>query len=93
MEIREFKIGDVITRYERSKTNDGSMRGDRLEFLGLDGGIIHYKQLDGILKGNSYNLPLEDWSEGWQFVGAPKNPTGLKYYRRLNKRKRHIKNI
>ena len=91
MNIKEFKIGDVITRNTRSKTNDGSMRGDKLEFLGLDGGIIHYKRLDGTLKGESYKLPLEDWSEGWQFVRTPKNPTGLKHSRRFNRRKRHIK--
>lgn len=73
MNIREFKVGDIITRNEGcaypSGDKDGSYCGDRIELLGLDetSKIIFLKNLDGVFKEEPSSLSFgrDKWDEGW----------------------------
>ena len=76
MHIKEFTIGQTITRNEPSKfTGDRSFMAKDLEFLGTDRQIIHLKRIDNPYNLNRYiKIPVDKWGEGWQLVGIPIDP-------------------
>jgi hypothetical protein len=74
MNIREFKVGDHITRVERSKgpRPDGSYLGDELILVNIENGSIYYFRHDNSLTDQIRKLYLLEWDEGWEYY---KNPT------------------
>lgn len=70
MKISEFKAGDIITRVARAKVMagdrflhyDGSYAGDRLEFIGVEKGIIMFFNTEE----SYWDKPstLQSW-DGW----------------------------
>lgn len=74
MNIREFKIGDRITRVERSKGSrpDGSYLGDEITLVNIENGSIYYFRHDGYFTDKIRKLDLLEWDEGWEYY---KNPT------------------
>jgi len=86
--IKEFRIGDVITRVEKSTRGDGSFRTEAIEFLGLNGEVIYARLLEGYLKNKTRKFIMSEWGEGWQIVGTPKNPKESRRIRNVIRKKR-----
>jgi hypothetical protein len=72
--IKEFKVGDIITRNEGMKyahngSVDGSWCGDRLILKGHDpvSKIIFLEHADGVFEGDVTKLSYarDAWDEGW----------------------------
>lgn len=76
MNIRQFKVGDIITRNEpvtnkHNKHIDGSYTGERLMFLGYDeeSKIIFLGSTDSWHMGEPITLSYarDNWDEGWTY--------------------------
>lgn len=71
MNIKEFRIGDIITRNEAGGLNkqDGSYCGDRLILKGHDemSKIIFFEETDNQLLDGIFDLSYarDAWDEGW----------------------------
>lgn len=73
MNIKDFKIGDIITRNEpciySNNTIDGSYLGEKFELLAYsaESKMLKLKHLDGLFKGNDniFSFGKEKWDEGW----------------------------
>jgi len=73
MNIKQFKVGDIITRnegmpYKHNSTIDGSYTGDRIILKGLDetSKIIFFSKPDGF--GDDIlvlSYACDSWDEGW----------------------------
>ena len=55
-----------------AKIKDFSYRGDRLKYLGIANNMIYLEHVDGILKGETTDLDIERWSDGWDIWVNPK---------------------
>jgi len=73
MHINQFKQGDIITRVEKSQTGDRSYIGDKLLFVEIVNGTIRCMQMtkNDTFKGRIIDVPLCDWSEGWEKFQTP----------------------
>jgi len=74
MHINQFKQGDIITRVEPcSEIKDRSYIGDKLLFVEIVNGTIRCMQMtkNDTFKGRIIDVPLCDWSEGWEKFQTP----------------------
>ena len=55
-----------------AKTKDFSYRGEALRFIGVANNMIYLEHVDGILKGETTDLDIERWSDGWDIWVDPK---------------------
>lgn len=72
MHIKNFEEGDIITRIQPSGNpslshNDRSYMNDKLEFIGLDMGIIFL--VGSYCEGEYMAIKLSEdwWGEGWDY--------------------------
>lgn len=72
--IYDFRQGDILTRVKPAilGTNDFSYRGEALKFIGIANNMIYLEHVDGILKGETTDLDIERWSDGWDIWVNPK---------------------
>ena len=68
MDIAQFKEDDVITRVQPVTPNgDRSYQGDKLQFVGVEAGMIVLIRLDESWMGEIVKLETDWWSEGWGY--------------------------
>mgnify|MGYP001792331907 CR=1 FL=1 len=63
MNILDFKVGDVVYRYEPCGI-DKSYIGTRSEIIYMDSKGARVKRLEGIQEGKNWDV-YGDWTEGW----------------------------
>lgn len=68
MNILKFKEDDVITRSEPiGGRGDRSYQGDKMQFVGVQAGMIVLIKLDEYEMGEICKLEMDWWQEGWDF--------------------------
>jgi len=74
MKIQQFKIGDIITRIQRTSiTGDSSYIGEKIILVNIANNCIYYllpdcKYLD---VSEVRNVKLKDWEDGWDYYTEP----------------------
>ena len=77
MNISNFKKGDTICRVEPAKEyassgiRERSYIGDKMVLVGVANGLIYATNNHQILGDRMVQLPLDVWSEGWEFYIDP----------------------
>ena len=69
MNINQFKEGDIITRTEPNKNPNGdrSYMEDKLEFVGIEKGIIFLISDEFMGEFRAIKLAEDWWGEGWDY--------------------------
>lgn len=74
MNIKEFKVGDIITRnepckYEHNQVKDGSWLGDKMKLAGYseEAKFFTLEHLEGHFTGDITKMSFarDSWDEGW----------------------------
>ena len=67
MNINQFKEDDIITRCEPTIRGDRSYQNDKMQFVGVESGMIVLIMLDEFQQGEIRRLETDEWSDGWDF--------------------------
>ncbi|MDD4601621.1 MAG: hypothetical protein PHQ46_11320 [Negativicutes bacterium] len=85
MNIKEFKSGDIITRVAQNKYGDRLFMMEKMEFIGMEVGIIFVLNLENNYgrNGGTFKLSEDIYSEGWDFYPLGLEEEGIKRSKEL----------